>query len=148
MSEFQVIFDTDTLVRSRSGAITGILHLKLGTLSFPDSRWSDFPIVVLGWWLEALRSLRIGRSVDLRFMDGPFLVRLTQQGRASCKAECYEDKETPRVIVEEPVALRQVLEGVARASSAVAEYSASVGWSGNDLERLETLLREVRPPRR
>ena len=146
MSEFQVIFDTDTLARSRSGAITGILCLKLGALSFPDGDWSDFPIVVLGWWLEALGNLRTGRSVDLRFMDGPFFVRLTQQGYASCKVECYEDKETARVIVEEPVALRQVLEGVTRASRAVAEYSASAGWSGDDLERLETLLREVYSP--
>lgn len=144
MSEFQVVIDTDTLMRSRSGAITGLLSVKLGTLSFPDGDWSDFPIVVLGWWLEALHSLQIGRSVDLRFMDGPFFVRLTQQGDASCKVECYEDQKTLRLIADGTVALRQILEGVVRASGAVAGYSARMGWNGDDLDQLEILLRDAR----
>lgn len=57
--------------------------------------------------------------------DERLYIRLTQQDGTSCKAECYEDKETVRVIAEESVALRQVLEGVTRAGRAIVEYSAS-----------------------
>jgi hypothetical protein len=70
--------DTATLDLSRQGLPgTGNIHLSFGNLDFPETEWSDFVIVILGWWLEAVtRLLDDGTGVLLRFMDGPLGVML------------------------------------------------------------------------
>ena len=39
------------------GNITGEIWLEVAGFGFPDRRWSDFPVVILGWWLDALFEL-------------------------------------------------------------------------------------------
>ena len=38
--------------------------------------WSDFVVVILGWWIPALRSN--DRSCRLQFMDGPYSLRISR----------------------------------------------------------------------
>ncbi len=66
------------LERSASGTILGVIYLDLDTRAFPDAQWSDFPVVILAWWIDAVGPLLSGptRSTELRFMDGPFWVEV------------------------------------------------------------------------
>jgi hypothetical protein len=47
---------------------------------FPDREWTDFTVIILGWWLIQLRNLTDGSQLDvaLRFMDGPYEIILTR----------------------------------------------------------------------
>ena len=71
---FSIRIVLDTLSKQPSGAITGVIHLKLDEITFPESDWNDFVIVILGWWLRDIRSLidEHSQSCICRFMDGPF----------------------------------------------------------------------------
>lgn len=53
--------------------------LQLDSLQFPHPEWSDFAVVILGWWLEGALSLQTHKSVEtaFRFMDGPYELLVT-----------------------------------------------------------------------
>lgn len=68
---------------SRSGSITGEIWFQVGEISFPEPLWSDFTIVVLEWWINAIRELEHARSEvskKLIFMDGPFYNHAPRSG--------------------------------------------------------------------
>ncbi len=69
---------SDVLQRTAAGVVYGNLSLKVGESSFPHPDWTDFVVVVLTWWCHAvLQLLSEDRGlVEVRFMDGPFLVEI------------------------------------------------------------------------
>ena len=70
--------DLDSLAFTGSGSVTGRIWIRLGSNTFPESGWSDFPVVLLTWWLGEMSRLH-GQSSELavlRFMDGPFSVHI------------------------------------------------------------------------
>ncbi|HVK59611.1 MAG TPA: hypothetical protein VM735_12580 [Candidatus Kapabacteria bacterium] len=73
--------DVSSLERSSTGSVTGVVFIRAGDVSFPEVRWSDFPVVSMSWWLEPVSRILVGKSRvwECRFMDGPFTARLEQQ---------------------------------------------------------------------
>lgn len=72
-----VAVDLSDLERSEKGSIVGRLWLVLDGHAFPDRRWSDLIVVVLGWWVEELlQTQNEETAMTLLFMDGPYSVRL------------------------------------------------------------------------
>ena len=81
MSSVSVSVDDSTIARRSSGSITGVIFFRMLGKPFPADDWSDFPIVLLGWWLEALASLYLGQDrCELEFMDGPYAVFVSRNG--------------------------------------------------------------------
>jgi hypothetical protein len=100
--------------RTATGLVYAELYLQVGELQFPDSRWTDFVVVVLSWWCEALHRLLAGvrEPIDVRFMEGPYLVEIgpLDQGRVHLvlvedrKREiCCEAEVDARVLVRSVV---------------------------------------------
>ena len=57
---------------------TGTLYLETDRGCFPSEDWTDFPEIVLGWWVEAVKSVfigSVGRTYVFPFMDGPYAIR-------------------------------------------------------------------------
>ena len=76
-----IALDLQTFQQSREGGnVTGVIFLQLGDGAFPASGWSDFTVIILGWWAHALFQLEVPtrREVQWRFMDGPHGVTLTK----------------------------------------------------------------------
>ena len=87
MSTVQVIVDPATF-RLDQGVVTGGLWLAVDGQAFPEADWNDFPLVVLGWWAEAVADLlNGGPSRELLFMDGPYLAATaaTDSGRCAIR---------------------------------------------------------------
>ena len=143
MIEFDVEIDCSSLERSRAGLITGELSLKFGETWFPERQWNDFPVVVLEWWLVALRDLRKG-AAELRFMDGPFLVKTSLQRQQICKLEGIEDGQARQIDVESEVSVRRVYESIIRAAQLICTACVERGWSNDDdVQRLQSTLRKA-----
>jgi hypothetical protein len=83
LSDVRIVVDPESLTRSEGGQIAGVVSVEIGSVAFPDSNWSDSVVVVLGWWLSAITSLRSGDGsrAELLFMDGPFRIDLVAGGR-------------------------------------------------------------------
>ena len=67
----------DDLLFTGSG-YTGTLFVETDMGCFPSENWTDFPETVLGWWVDAIKSMIIGRDGSTNtflFMDGPYAIR-------------------------------------------------------------------------
>ncbi|WP_146210018.1 hypothetical protein [Vitiosangium sp. GDMCC 1.1324] len=133
--------DTDSLTRASSGSITGVLFLRGDGAAFPEEGWSDFPVVVLAWWLEALEGLRSGRaaSASCRFMEGPFSVEVARRG-VEFLLRGQRDGRRVEVLVEERVDLESFWREVRAGASRVVAVCAARGWTSKDLESLRRWL--------
>lgn len=81
-----IALDLQTFQQSHALAnVTGVIFLQLHDGAFPGTGWSDCPVIILGWWADALLQLEAPtrREVQWRFMDGPHSVTLTKGGVAT-----------------------------------------------------------------
>jgi hypothetical protein len=64
---------------SKADLLTGIIYFDFGDYQFPEIEWNDFIVVILNWWLLTLSEIMSEESieVELRFMDGPFYVKVS-----------------------------------------------------------------------
>src|SRR5262245_23576462 len=87
--------DLRTFRQSRkAGNVTGVIFLELQHGPFPEAGWSDFPVIILSWWIEAWLQLETSakrREVQWRFMDGPYSATLTVTGAQSPEAFAFSD---------------------------------------------------------
>ena len=77
-----IIVEPATFTITRDGSVVGNIFFKLNGAFFPDYRWSDFPVPILSWWVEAVLHLISGdkKEEELLFMDGPQFVGVTALG--------------------------------------------------------------------
>src|SRR5437870_8693194 len=71
-SQFALCFEPGTFILNTSGLVFGVIWIEVGGQKFPFNRWTDFPVIILGWWLQSLVDL-LGHTKELvrcSFMDG------------------------------------------------------------------------------
>jgi hypothetical protein len=90
---FEICIDLDSIGVSNLGTITGILYVKYGDILFPEKDWNDYVLIVLSTWASKFLALRENREeqVELRFMDGPYLVQMRNKNAGIAEMEFIED---------------------------------------------------------
>ena len=58
----RTVVDPGSLVRSPGGNVSGRIFLRGPSGDFPDDHWSDFPAVILGWWIAGLTDFVRGQQ--------------------------------------------------------------------------------------
>jgi hypothetical protein len=135
----EIVVDTSSLrSRNPSGNVTGRICLSVGAEYFPDPQWNDFPIIILGWWIEGLLEVVHGRAKTFegRFMDGPYFFLVEHMHGTSASITLHEPKDSRH----QAIGLRALLVSAAAAGAQVAHASKVNGWSNADLTHLEALL--------
>ena len=133
--------DPTTLRRSALGTISGVVHLRLGSQSFPEKAWNDCPVVIIGCWLKALRSVRMGSAPDAEcpFMDGSFLFRV-QPASSAWRIEGVANGAPVQVELVNPDELWQ---NVVRAGRLLVDECTNRGWRGREVVELAHLLSRI-----
>jgi hypothetical protein len=134
--------DASTLTMSSHGAITGVVAIRADSVSFPEARWSDFPVVIFSWWFEPVSRILAGtsRAWECRFMDGPFSVRLEQQ---------HDDAWTllglhaGRVEFTATVSCRAFVHSLLEAARQILRECRQRGWQSRDIETLDSAVRGI-----
>jgi hypothetical protein len=129
---------TESLAQSSSGMITGEIFLGDNATFFPEERWNDFPVVILGWWLEVLATVSAGVAVECRFMDGPFLFRVSPLPGQMC---CIEFLGSQSASPPAQAQLPQLQSSVRSAALAVLAACNSNGWRTQDTQHLHKLCK-------
>lgn len=133
-----------TLERTKRGAITGKISLSYGETYFPDRDWSDFPVVILGWWLRALGTLMAGASDALfRFMDGPFeyVVTASDSGWA---VSLMNNTDSRVVAAEGPIDQVAFKESLLSCADQLLRACRERGWETDaDRAELATALHDL-----
>lgn len=139
-SPVAVMVDSDSLAISRSGAITGRIWIEVDDAAFPEAGWSDFPVVLLTWWLEQLSTLVDGSSssAELRFMDGPFAFRVEWRSETESYGSLLRDGQgMPTAALVMPANL---LGATRRAAAEVIRVCDERGWATDDTMCLRMTL--------
>ena len=134
----ELVVERSSFTRSASGNVHASIHLVLDGRCFPDERWDDFAVVILGWWNEAVTRMALGFSPreELDFMDGPYSVHLELDPEGEITLRCLKSGARD---VEEAVgriALATFIQTLLGASRATLEVCKAHGWGGADFENL------------
>ncbi|MGZ6176562.1 MAG: hypothetical protein ACXWNB_12060 [Candidatus Binataceae bacterium] len=102
MDNAEIKIDPFTSGRTAAGLVFAGVGVRIGDFVFPDEKWTDFVIVILSWWAEAVMGLLHGseRTAELRFMEGPYVAELRAGGGPSWRVSFVEDRLKRRVVYE------------------------------------------------
>src|SRR5215831_16891236 len=108
--------------------ITGEIWLQVGDFSFPAQSWSDFPVIILSWWLDALMLLRSRRNAEFLFMDGPYLFEVSGNN-GHCLLRCLHHTADEKHCVREiSVNVDALSLQIVNAASLVVRECRQRGW--------------------
>ena len=127
---------------SKAGLVSAGLHLRLNNLLFPHAEWTDFTVVVLDWWVVAALRLLTGeqQAIEVRFMEGPFLVRIEAQSERTWKLKLIEAGRRVDVKAEATVEALPLILSILSASDAVLTVCRERRWWSSDAETLVSSL--------
>lgn len=146
-NELLVEADQHTVELSAHNAVTGEVHLRVGSVCFPDARWNDFLIVLLSWWLQALLDLFESESdcFEFCFMDGPFKARGTLLDSCTVSVEFIEDKlRGERTVMTRTGSMMALKRSLIQAAEETMQTIKAHDWRPNDFDRLGTVLDEAK----
>jgi hypothetical protein len=71
---FQIVFEPDSIARSKSGKVTSVFYVLLNGVPFPEITWNDFAEILFQELVSLARELTFSESrkvIMFHFMDGP-----------------------------------------------------------------------------
>jgi len=136
--EFVVKVESESLKRSPKGTIAGIICCQRGEHSFPQRQWYDLPMAVLSWWLQTTVSLVDGteRTVEVRFMDGPYYVRVFARNRERWQAELVEDRAPRPTVQQFEFDPDPYIRSLIACSDALLKRCSREGWTSRDIDSI------------
>jgi hypothetical protein len=123
---------------SKSTNITGEIWIEVERHSFPERGWSDFPVIVLGWWLEGLTKLWLEEQDECKcfFMDGPYNFTVTRK-MDHWSLQCFDRHHSPAsLILSAQAHHRPILQNLLTAALEVIAECRHRGWETTDLNYL------------
>jgi hypothetical protein len=140
--EVFVEVDIATLAMSARGSITGVVFIRGTDRSFPASDWSDFPVVILDWWLEPVSQIlqRKTKTWMCRFMEGPLTMQLTQQDGDSWLLTGANNGCTE---FEAAVSCRTFIRSLLGAAREILTACGQRRWSNADIDKLASTLKRL-----
>jgi hypothetical protein len=141
-----ISLDVTRTGRSPAGLVWTGVCLRVGDLAFPDARWTDFAVVVLGWWVRVLLALIRGAKdrQEVMFMEGPFSVEVQVTSNITWQVTCIE--RGPRRLTRAHAAIesRSLLDSAVQAGEGLLELCRSAGWWSTDADVLESGLHDLK----
>jgi len=127
--------------------ITGEIWLQLGDFSFPTQSWTDFPVIILSWWLDALDTLHSANSAtEFLFMDGPYSFTVSRRN-GEYILHCIEDPRGDKECLWRGVVdLNGLTSQVRSAAMSVVQQCRRRGWGTRDTSALESKVAALNGP--
>jgi hypothetical protein len=140
MNGLALVVDASSIQRNRNENVTGGIHLEIDDTQFPSATWHDFPVIVLGWWAQALLALVEGDAEvqDLNFMDGPYVIRITPLESDQVQIECCKRRASDTsVVYSASLSLSAFLQTFLAAATRVERHCVEQGWLDLDVKQLQ-----------
>ena len=140
--KIEVALQLEKFSQSRSGAITGPIWLQCRTVQFPCAEWSDFPVVILGWWLENVARLRRGEpEASCMFMDGPYEFIVAHRPHDLVHMQLMDrHAEESSPVSELSVPFEALQAALWTAANTVVAECVRRGWESRDVDALRASL--------
>ena len=140
MPDMELKISLESLEQLAQGRIYGGLHLQLGDAKFPSDDWTDFVAVVLSFWCDGLAKTfaEPDQPVDVRFMEGPFVVRLGPITNAKILVSLIDSGSSSTVLDSEDFSLEPLMRNALTVTRAVIDECRARAFSSTDIEQLAT----------
>jgi hypothetical protein len=127
---------------SRGRPITFPIHISVGESVFPDAQWHDFPVVILGWWLEQVNALSQDplTTAILRFMDGPYEIKISPKSADLWLLTGLVRESRTKAAFREVCSAAQVFNEVRRASTDLLQFLKAADFWDDECAKLELLV--------
>jgi hypothetical protein len=127
--------------------VTGTILWRWNNTSFPGEKWSDFPVIVVSWWLKELTSLTAGGSerVELDFMDGPYAVEVEAEGALWLMKFMRRAADSATTVDRFAIQPDALIASVVTGAKSLVETCRSNKWSSDDLAQIEKYLATLAP---
>jgi hypothetical protein len=138
-----LVDENDFEMYESSKNIIGQIFFKVEDQYFPQNHWTDFIVVVLSWWLEALDVLqdsKINSSNKLMFMDGPYFIKAIKIEKDIVELEFIE---RDGLLFRSKCSLVDLRNSIRKASLTVIEKMEEKKWSFTDVKRLKLLAKST-----
>jgi hypothetical protein len=139
---FNIRIDPDAFEKRR--LVTGPIWMEAGARSFPGAGWTDFPVVILGFWLTNIQPLveRRQKKCVLPFMDGPYSGMIEASSTDEWTLMFVERGAAQRenIVLTTKIDAGKCLEEILNAAKTVVELCKEKQWIDKDLHTLENLL--------
>ena len=128
-------------VSSISGNILSNVYFRIGEKIFPDEKWSDFTVIILGWWIEELSKLKVGsKTFSLCFMDGPLYVKGFLKGNNIAELEFTRERQNKVEVIFYVVCdIEQLKVTIYKAAKKLIYELDKRGIDNKDVRKLELL---------
>lgn len=145
MSAIRLVTAPESYAQSKSGSVTGIIFFDFDDFKFPEDGWNDFVLVVLTWWLNAIDNLMFSGVIaeELRFMDGPFFLRVERTSGAFCDVGCYDERSKEPVQLSRGHTLSRIADIVIDAAKKVVSECSDRKWKTKDVLELKLRMDEL-----
>lgn len=149
MATVGFVVDPHTFERKKIGPVWGTIFFQFEQGCFPAVGWSDIVVPIITEWLAVISRVAAETSgtPELRFMDGPFLMRVRRIDEASVFLELVDDHPT-RVSTELSTNLNMLLENAITIGEQVQKECQVREWRDRDTESLGRELRRAAGVRR
>ncbi|WP_363798249.1 hypothetical protein ABU614_00635 [Lysobacter firmicutimachus] len=137
-----LMVDAASIDAGTSRAARGRLHISLGGADFQSSDWSDFVVVVLGWWLRAVYNLTGGdrKREIVNFMDGPYSVEIEKEADGILRFRALTGDGRRNVVVEAVRDAASFACDLLKTTKAVVTACKENGWTSLDLDELQSAV--------
>lgn len=142
----KIVADAESLSRSDLGSITGKIWFVQEEYDFPEKGWSDFPVVVLSWWLEKAVAMKGGhsRSAEFSFMDGPFSVAVTLVTEKTLTLAGIRNDPKQQIFTSAEISLEALCAELIRAAQEIERVCGERSWESSDVLRLSQNVRSLK----
>lgn len=145
ITEVDVFCDTTAVTKSERGSITAPILFRIAGQEFPSPSWTDFAVVVLAWWLDAMNTVVRKQSVgQLRFMDGPYWIELKQDKHSCWLLTAFEERSQPLAVVSTEIDIHKLSKSIVTTATKLLSSCKQQSWDTNDLQKLELVLDQSR----
>ncbi len=138
---FKLNINLDSFTLNR--LITGQIWFDVEKEAFPDNRWVDFPVIILGWWLENLKPLVFAKETlcECRFMDGPYLFKVLIEDDLNWQITFIESRLSENICATVTnINHKDFLQMLLKLTKDVVAFCEKQKWESKDVDILSELL--------
>ncbi|MFA9466980.1 MAG: hypothetical protein ACERKN_22225 [Velocimicrobium sp.] len=137
-----IIENNSIEVSSMSENILSKVYFRIGEKIFPDEGWSDFTVIILGWWIEELAKLEIGsKTFLLSFMDGPLHVKGFLKGNNTVELVFTRERQNKDEVIFPAVCdIGQLKVAIYKAAKELIDELEKRGVDNKDVIKLKLLM--------
>jgi len=137
--------NSETLKINESGSVTGNIFFESSGFNFPEMLWFDFPVRLIGWWIDQfLCALKENSSeFEFWFMEGAFKVSFKAAGIHQYVVKFIDRGKIEKILFEDKVCIEEIKTALIDCGQAILVKLEEKDISCDDKNILESKLREL-----